>query len=131
MGFAMLVRREHSALELKQKLTAKGCQPEDIVQAIDLLIKQKYQDDARFAAEFVQMRVNQGKGSQLIRQQLQQKGIEDFLIEGFDFFELAKTIKIKKYGKQPPKNYADKAKQMRFLQSRGFGFDEISAAFQL
>lgn len=126
----MLARREHSVLELTQKLNDKDYAIDEIEQAISLLIEQKYQSNARFAAEFVQMRVNQGKGSRLISQQLKQKGIEDFDFKNFDFFALAKSVKIKKYGEMSAKNYQQKAKQMRFLQSRGFGFDEINYAFE-
>lgn len=126
----MLARREYSALELRQKLTLEVFEADDIEQTISLLIKQKHQSDVRFARDFVQMRFNQGKGKYLINQQLKQKGIEAFDFSDFDFFALSKSVKVKKYGKQNPKNYREKAKQMHFLQSRGFGFDEINYAFE-
>ncbi len=125
----MLARREHSYLELCQKLS--NYQRDEITQALDKLQVQNYQSDTRFATEFVQMRVNQGKGSVLIKQQLKQRGIEDFDFKNHDFFALAKSVRIRKYGEQAPKNYTNKAKQMRFLQSRGFGFDEINEAMRV
>ncbi len=128
-AIAILQRREHSTLELRQKLSSKTFSDNEIEQVIDLLIKENYQSDTRFASEFVRLRVNQGKGNKLIIQQLQQKGIEDFDLSGFDFFALAKAVRVKKYGNQPPKNHQEKAKQQRFLQSRGFDFEQIKQSF--
>ncbi len=128
-AFSLLAQREHSVLELTRKLSAKGYAVEEIEPALVQLVQNNYQSDERFAEAFVLMRTNQGKGSVLISQQLKQKGIEDFDLSTIDFFELASHVRIKKYGEQAPKNYKEKVKQQRFLQSRGFGFDEINQAF--
>jgi regulatory protein len=40
------------------------------------------------------------------------------------------TYLISKYSEATPSNYKEKAKQQRFLQSRGFGFDEIKCSFE-
>ncbi|RUM78536.1 MAG: regulatory protein RecX, partial [Candidatus Thioglobus sp.] len=45
----MLVRREHSVFELTQKLINKDFDRADVERALDLLIKQNYQSDERFA----------------------------------------------------------------------------------
>ncbi|MBE8190582.1 MAG: regulatory protein RecX, partial [Candidatus Thioglobus sp.] len=113
----MLARREHSHLELSQKLT--DYPPDEVAEALAKLQKQDYQSDKRFAADFVQMRFRQGKGKVLIQQHLKQKGIDDFNFKNYDFFALAKSIRLRKYGKTPPENYQEKSKQQRFLQSRG------------
>ncbi|MBW5290847.1 MAG: Regulatory protein RecX [Candidatus Ruthia sp. Asou_11_S2] len=128
-ALSLLAQREHSALELTRKLSAKSYAVEEIEPALVQLAQNNYQSDERFAEAFVLMRTNQGKGSVLISQQLKQKGIEDFDLSTIDFFELASNVRVKKYGEQLPKNYKEKAKQQRFLQSRGFGFDEINQAF--
>ena len=126
-----MARREYSALELAQKLALKQYQADDIAHAIQALIKHGYQSDARFASEFVQMRVNQGKGSVKIAFELKQRGIKHFDLSQFDFFELAKQVRIKKYGEQMPNSYQQKSKQQRFLQSRGFDFEQINHAFEI
>ncbi len=124
----MLARREHSYLELCKKLSPTY--PEDeIEQALEKLKQQNYQSDARFASEFIQMRFNQGKGPIKIAMDLKQKGINDFDLSEYDFFALARQVRVSKYGETTPKDYKEKAKQQRFLQSRGFGFDEINALF--
>ena len=125
----MLIRREHSQLELSNKLQLKGFDDVDIKHSIDLLIEQKYQSDERFAEAFILMRYNQGKGPVKISFELKKRGIESFDLSNFDWFELAKEVREKKFGKNLSLDYKTQAKQKRFLESRGFGFDQINKAF--
>ncbi len=123
----MLARRECSYLELYKKLS--NIYPkEEVEQALETLRKQNYQSDERFANELIRTRFNQGKGSIKIAMDLKQQGIENFDLSEYDFFALAKQVRIAKYGEAIPSNYKEKYKQQRFLQSRGFGFDEINKA---
>ncbi len=124
-----MAQREYSALELTQKLSTKGYAIEEIEPVLVQLAQNNYQSDERFSKAFVLMRTNQGKGDVLISQQLKQKGIEDFDLSTIDFFELAKRVRLKKYGEQLPKDYKEKAKQQRFLQSRGFDLEQINQVF--
>ena len=75
------------------------------------------------------MRFNQGKGPVIISSELKKRGIESFDLSIFDWFELAKEVREKKFGQNLPSDYKTQAKQKRFLQSRGFGFDEINQVF--
>ena len=125
----MLIRREHSQLELSNKLQLKGFDDADIEHSIDLLIEQKYQSDERFSEAFTLMRYNQGKGPVIISSELKKRGIESFDLSIFDWFELAKKVREKKFGQNLPLDYKTKAKQKRFLKSRGFDFDQINKAF--
>ena len=45
-----------------------------------------------------------------------------------DWRALAREVRRKKFGPALPRSYSDKAKQMRFLQYRGFGQAEIESA---
>ena len=125
----MLTRREHSQLELSNKLQLKGFDDVDIKHSIDLLIEQKYQSDERFTEAFILMRYNQGKGPVIISSDLRKRGIESFDLSIFDWFELAKEVRKKKFGQNLSSDYKIQAKQKRFLESRGFSFDEINEAF--
>jgi len=125
----MLIRREHSQLELCNKLKLKGFDDVDIKYSIDLLIEQKYQSDERFTEAFILMRYNQGKGPLIISSELRKRGIENFDLSIFDWFELVKDIRKKKFGHNLPSDFKTQAKQKRFLASRGFSFDEINKAF--
>ena len=72
---------------------------------------------------------NQGKGPVKISSDLRKRGIESFDLSIFDWFELAKEVRKKKFGLNVPSDYKTQAKQKRFLESRGFSFDEINKAF--
>ena len=125
----MLMRREHSKLELFQKLQVKGFDVDIINYSISKLAKHNYQSDERFAEDFILMRFNQGKGPVMIVSELKMRGINTFDLSAFDWFELAKEIRQKKFGNQSSLDYKEIAKQKRFLQSRGFNLDQINQAF--
>ena len=125
----MLMRREHSKLELFQKLQAKGFYVDIINYSISKLAKHNYQSDERFAEDFILMRFNQGKGPVMIVSELKMRGINTFDLSAFDWFELAKEVRQKKFGNQLSLDYKETAKQKRFLQSRGFNLDQINQAF--
>ena len=125
----MLIRREHSQLELSNKLQLKDFDNTDIKHSINLLIEQKYQSDERFSEAFILMRYNQGKGPVKIASELNKRGIKSFDLSIFDWFELAKEVREKKFGQNLPLDFKTQAKQKRFLNSRGFNFDEIQKAF--
>ena len=129
LALKMLIRREHSQLELSKKLQLKGFDDFDIKHSINLLIEQNYQSDARFSEAFILMRYNQGKGPVIISSELKKRGIESFDLSIFDWFNLAKEVREKKFGKNLPSDYKTQAKQKRFLKSRGFDFDQIDKAF--
>ena len=48
---------------------------------------------------------------------------EDSLIDGVDWLKMAVTARVKKYGDDIPSEQKEKAKQLRFLQYRGFKSD--------
>ena len=128
-GLKMLMRREHSKLELFQKLQTKGFDVDVVNNSISKLIEQNYQSDDRFSEEFIQMRFNQGKGPVKIASELKMRGINTFDLSVFDWFQLAKEIRQRKFGDLSSLDFKETAKQKRFLQSRGFTLDQINQAF--
>ena len=125
----MLMRREHSKLELLNKLQLKGYDDDIINNSISKLVEQNCQSDDRFAEGFILMRFNQGKGPIKIASELKMRGINTFDLSAFDWFQLAKEIRQKKFGDASSLEYKEIAKQKRFLQSRGFNLDQINQAF--
>ena len=123
------MRREHSRLELFQKLQTKGFDVDVVNNSISKLIRQNYQSDDRFSEEFIQMRFNQGKGPVKIASELKMRGINTFDLSVFDWFQLAKEIRHRKFGDLSSLDFKETAKQKRFLQSRGFNLDQINQAF--
>jgi regulatory protein len=129
-----LARREHGRAELAAKLQAAGFDPDVAAAAIERLVADGLQSDTRFAESFIRSRINQGKGPLRIRADLRQRGIADRLVEdglhdaATDWAALAREVRIRKFGAQHPVAFSDKARQMRFLQSRGFDNEQIRAA---
>ena len=130
-----LARREYGQTELIRKLADKGYDPDVAADAVVQLTGEGLQSDARFSESFVQSRINQGKGPVRIRLDLGQKGISDSDIEialeeaEADWRALAREQRIKKFGPDLPPDFKEKARQMRFLQYRGFEQDHIQSAF--
>lgn len=129
-----LARREYGQTELIRKLASKGYDRGIAEQAVAKLSAEGLQSDERFAESFVQSRINQGKGPVRVRLDLGQRGIGDTLIghallaAAANWHELARDTRRKKFGSRKPADFKAKAKQMRFLQYRGFEYDHIQAA---
>ena len=127
----MLARREHSRKELKYKLCRASDDEQLIEELLDRPAVEGLQSDARFAESFVHHRVNKGQGPIKIEQELKQRGIDSELIadclysKQFDWSGMAAEIRIKKFGAAIPGDYQKKAKQSRFLYSRGFSSEVI------
>jgi len=130
----LLARREHARAELEQKLASAGFDAEVAEEAVQRLVDEGLQSDRRFVESFVQSRIRQGKGPVRIHADLGQRGIAAGLVDeilqqaGEDWYALAREVRAKKFGPSPPVEFRDKARQMRFLQYRGFEPDQVQAA---
>lgn len=131
-----LARREYGRDELVSKLSAAGFDPDLASVAVERLTAEGLQSDRRYAESFVQSRINQGKGPVRIRRELRERGlgaidIEDALLAaGQDWNELATAVRERKFGAAVPGEFAEKARQMRFLQYRGFESDQVRFAMR-
>jgi len=72
--------REHSKLELHNKLTQKGYDSIDIRDCIDEFSSKDIQSDTRFTEEFIRSKLKKNKGPKLISSELTRRGISDSLI---------------------------------------------------
>jgi regulatory protein len=130
-----LARREYARRELAAKLIAAGFDDATASSAVDRLNRDGLQDDRRFVESFIQSRVHQGKGPVRIRVELGQRGIDAPLIDAMleesdtDWRALASSIRQRKFGAEAPADFREKARQMRFLQYRGFEHAHIQGAF--
>ena len=129
-----LARREYGYDELIAKLATAGFEADIAADIVDVLRAENLQSDQRFTESFVQSRINQGKGPVRIRQELKERGISsattsDALDEaGEDWFARALEIRVRKFGPGLPPDFTEKARQMRFLQYRGFEQEHIQSA---
>ena len=129
-----LARREHGRQELRTKLTKFGFDADVADDAIAQLGDDGLQSDQRYVEMFIRSRINQGKGPVKIRADLRERGIKESLIDsglvaaGQDWYALVREVWAKKFGPDKPAEFKEKARQMRFLQSRGFDAGQVQAA---
>ncbi|MGB0865860.1 MAG: regulatory protein RecX [Granulosicoccaceae bacterium] len=117
----LLARREHSRVELEDKLGKREFSSEAIEIALDALAERGWQSDERFAELFIEQRANKGKGPRLVRQELIKRGIDSALASQclrdteVDWEQVADRVLANRFGAD-----GDYAKMRRFLEQRGF-----------
>ena len=123
--------REHSKLELINKLSKKGFELNEINESVDEFSLKNIQSDTRFTEEFLRSRVKKNKGPRLISSELSSRGISESII----------TSKIAEISVDTWQNHAHKAlikklkdtnlsikdedKIYSFLIGRGFDYKMI------
>ncbi|MGP4848541.1 regulatory protein RecX, partial [Marinobacter sp. 1Y8] len=155
LAFYYLSRREYGKAELKQKLIDKEQDPEKIDALLDEFEEKGYQSDYRTTLMLIRENIRKGRGRGRIKQEFYRKKIAmpgnidelidmantesdefsefvdddaDNLVDGVDWLKLAVIARTKKYGNEIPVEQKEKAKQLRFLQYRGFNTDICFAA---
>jgi regulatory protein len=130
-----LARREHSRAELHSKLLLHAKEDEDVDALLDDLVRAGWLSDQRATEQTVRIRSSRF-GTQRITHELRQKGISDELIQQVlpqlktGELEAARSVWQRKFA-SPPQDAKEKARQMRFLQSRGFSFEVIFQVLKL
>ena len=134
--YDLLARREYSRQQLEAKLTQRCEDPALINRVLEQFAQAGYQSDLRFVESHIRQRVQQGYGAKRIRYELGQKGIDsaiysDLLEEAIGGDDSAALdYVLRKYGSRPCEDEKERAKRIRHLASRGFGFDEIQQALK-
>lgn len=122
----LLARREHSRAELARKLAPRAESPEALQSLLDSLEQRKQLSDQRFAAERAHV-LSRKYGAARIRHDLKAKGVDPELVDPVSTeseLERARGILERKYH-EPAATREERAKRMRFLQSRGFSSEII------
>ena len=125
----LLAGREHSRAELERKLAPHEEAPGDLKRALDDLQAKGFIDEQRVIESVVHRRAAR-LGAQRVRQELQAKGLAPDAVaqavaalQGSEV-QRAREVWRRKFG-EPAADLAARARQMRFLASRGFGGDTI------
>jgi SOS response regulatory protein OraA/RecX len=119
-----LSRREHSRAELSRKLTPHLGENDSLDTLLDALEREGWLSNERYV-ESVLHRRGTRLGTSRIVNELKRNGIDETLIQDagaeLNKTELARAREVwsKKYG-EPPTTPAERAKQARFLATRGF-----------
>lgn len=130
----LLSQREHSRAELERKLARFEEEPGSLAQALDKLQAKDFINEGRVVESIIHRRASK-LGASRIKQELQAKGLEPQAVADAvsqlrsTELDRAREIWRKKFG-SPAVDAAERAKQMRFLASRGFGGDTIHRVVQ-
>ncbi len=128
----LLARREHSRLELQQKLLKKKFSMVNIRIALEELTARGWLDDQKFCLSYVRYRVQRGQGPLKIIHELKLKGVAPHIIfeelQNYDaqWLQLCENVLEKKYAGKITPTLNEKAKRYRFLNTRGFPVEIIS-----
>ena len=120
----LLSRREHSRAELRRKLAPHAEDVEQLEALLDDLVQQGFLSDVRFAESYVHSRGGR-LGSRRIERELRDKGIPAEIAQqtlnasAIDDLATARVLRERKFGALPV-DEKEKARQVRFLQGRGF-----------
>jgi regulatory protein len=122
----LLARREHSRAELGRKLSRHAQAPEALEVLLTDLEQRKQLSDERFTSERTRS-LSRKYGAARIRHDLKAKGVDAQLIDQVSSegeLERARAILARKY-REPAATREERARRMRFLQSRGFSSEII------
>ncbi|GAB3539225.1 hypothetical protein GCM10027343_06330 [Noviherbaspirillum agri] len=129
-----LSAREHSRLELSRKLSRYAQEGDDIDALLDALESAKLLSQSRFSESLVHRRAARF-GNNRILSELQTHGIDGEALSDIkasltqDEVQRAREVWRRKFG-HAPADAAERGKQMRFLQQRGFSHSAIQAAIR-
>ena len=130
----LLSQREHSRAELERKLAPHEEEPGELAKALDELQAKDFINDGR-AIESVVHRRSSKLGAARVKQELAAKGLSGEAVaealEGLKETELgrAQAVWRKKFD-APPQDPQERAKQMRFLMTRGFNAEVVRRVVQ-
>lgn len=130
----LLSQREHSRTELERKLSQHEQAPGELAKALDELQARDFINDGRAIESVVHRRA--GKlGAARVKQELAAKGLSGEAVaaamEGLRGTELdrAQGVWRKKFG-SPAADANERAKQIRFLLTRGFNAEVVRKVVQ-
>ncbi|MGP1516282.1 MAG: recombination regulator RecX [Ottowia sp.] len=130
----LLARREYSRAELERKLAAHASEPGELAQALDELSALGFINEERVAASLLHRRAPR-LGAARVLQEMKAKGLGAAALADAAAqlreteLERARAVWQKKFG-APAASLAERARQARFLASRGFSGDVVRRVLQ-
>jgi regulatory protein len=132
----LLVRREHSRLELRQKLMQRGFPAEGIDSALNELAEEGLLNEGRYAEIYACNRADKGYGPLRIASELRERGIPQELVDqalgelANDWLPKLRELHRKRFKSQIPADAAGRMKQTRVLRQHGFTLEQIRHLFE-
>jgi regulatory protein len=130
----LLSQREHSRIELERKLAQHEEVAGELAKALDELQARDFINDARAVESVVHRRANK-LGTARVKQELAAKGLSGETVaaalEGLRETELSRAREVwRKKFDQPATDAQERAKQVRFLMTRGFNAEVVRKIVQ-
>lgn len=125
----LLARREYTRKELAQRLAPHTEDEAEVAALLEDFQQRGWLSEQRFVEQMVHARSSK-YGSRHIANELREKGVSEDAIAAAlpqlkeNDLETARAVWAKKFG-TPPQDARERAKQVRFLASRGFQLDVI------
>jgi len=133
----LLARRDHSVHELIQKLKNRAYSVSSAQMIVEELLQAGYINESRFTENYIHWRSGKGYGPLRISAELQSRGIlpemiaEHLQITDNAWFALAQKIWQKQFKGKLPDDLKLRARQIRFLQYRGFTREQIENVIKI
>ena len=133
-ALALLAGRDFARQELARRLERRGYPPELVARVVAALAAERLLSESRFVEQFIRQHAGRGHGPVRIRMELRERGVADAEIEealeaaAEDWPAIAREARRRRFGLSPPGDYRERARQVRFLQYRGFSPEQIRAA---
>jgi regulatory protein len=125
----LLSQREHSRLELERKLAQHETEPGELAKALDELQARGFISEERVVESVIHRRASK-LGTARVKQELQSKGLSaEAMADALEQLrstelERAREVWARKFG-TPATEPKEKARQIRFLVSRGFAAEVV------
>ena len=132
----LLARREHSRLELRQKLAQRGFPAERLDPVLNQLAAEGLLNEGRYAEIYACSRADQGYGPLRIASELRERGIPQELVDqaltGLESDWLPKLGELhrKRFKSRIPADVAGRIQQTRVLRQHGFTLEQIKHLFE-
>ena len=132
----LLARREHSRLELRQKLVQRGFTATDIEPVLDALAAEGLLDESRYAELYACGRADKGYGPLRIARELRERGIAQDVVQQTlaalenDWPRTLRTLHRKRFQALIPVDAAGRLQQTRLFRQHGFTLDQIRHLFE-
>ena len=125
----LLARREHSRSELQRKLAPHAEDPSEVEQLLAELEQRGWLSEARLTEQVIHAR-RRRFGTRRIEHELRSRGVSEEAVAAAapelkkSELEAARAVWRRKFGHLPG-SQAERARQARFLQARGFDMDIV------
>lgn len=134
-AITLLAKKDYSSGRMNRLLRKLTEKEEYVDRVVRHLSENHYLNDAQLIINLINQHIKKLHGPKRIKQEIRKKDLPQELIEqkieesGIDWYSMAKEARIRKFSETQPIEQKKKAKQIRYLQYKGFSMNMIFEAF--